>query len=183
MHSHPQNCPQCDYIYVTRHAYESHSWWQGFRFWRQLQPDALTPGSLHYSKDMLGLVPGKGQCSQEESRPSVIMCTCMLSFFSHVQLFVIHTPSTRHIPPHPTPTTMDCSLQAPLSMGFSRQEYWSGCHFLLQRIFLIQGSKLFLLCFLPWQSSSLLLELSGKPINDYTYQQHVIRLHKASLKL
>ena len=21
---------------------------------------------------------------------------------------------------------MDCSLQAPLSMGFSRQEYWSG---------------------------------------------------------
>ena len=25
--------------------------------------------------------------------------------------------------------------QAPLSMGFSRQEYWSGCHFLLQGIF------------------------------------------------
>ena len=23
--------------------------------------------------------------------------------------------------------------QAPLSMGFPRQEYWSGCHFLLQR--------------------------------------------------
>ena len=126
MHSHPQNCPQCDYIYVTRHAYESHSWWQGFRFWRQLQPDALTPGSLHYSKDMLGLVPGKGQCSQEESRPSVIMCTCMLSFFSHVQLFVIHTLHPPHpTPPHPTPTTMDCSLQAPLFMEFSRQEYCS----------------------------------------------------------
>ena len=32
---------------------------------------------------------------------------------------------------------MDCSvaLQAPLSMGFSRQEYWSGLHFLLQGIF------------------------------------------------
>ena len=27
--------------------------------------------------------------------------------------------------------------QAPLSMGFSRQEYWSGCHFLLQGTFLI----------------------------------------------
>ena len=25
--------------------------------------------------------------------------------------------------------------QAPLSMEFSRQEYWSGCHFLLQGIF------------------------------------------------
>ena len=24
---------------------------------------------------------------------------------------------------------MDCSLQAPLSMGFSRQEYWSGLPF------------------------------------------------------
>ena len=24
------------------------------------------------------------------------------------------------------------ALQAPLSMGFSRQEYWSGCHFLLR---------------------------------------------------
>ena len=27
----------------------------------------------------------------------------------------------------------------PLSMEFSRQEYWSGCHFLLQGIFLTQG--------------------------------------------
>ena len=26
---------------------------------------------------------------------------------------------------------MDCVAQAPLSMGFSRQEYWSGCLFLL----------------------------------------------------
>ena len=52
--------------------------------------------------------------------------------------------------------------QAPLSMGFSRHEYWSGlpfpspgdspgmntgggCHFLLQGIFLTQGSNLVLL--------------------------------------
>ena len=27
------------------------------------------------------------------------------------------------------------AYQAPPSMGFSRQAYWSGCHFLLQRIF------------------------------------------------
>ena len=39
------------------------------------------------------------------------MYACMLSQFSHVQLFV-------------TPWTV--ALQAPLSMGFSRQEYWSG---------------------------------------------------------
>ena len=29
--------------------------------------------------------------------------------------------------------------QAPPSMEFSRQEYWSGSHFLLQGIFLTQG--------------------------------------------
>ena len=31
-----------------------------------------------------------------------------------------------------------------LLMGFSRQEYWSGCHALLQGVLLIQGSKLLL---------------------------------------
>ena len=49
---------------------------------------------------------------------------CMLSHFSHVQLFV-------------TPWTVAC--HTPLSMGFSRQEYWSGCHALLQGIFPTQG--------------------------------------------
>ena len=42
------------------------------------------------------------------------MCTCMLSHFSRVQLFA-------------TLWTVDC--QAPLSMGLSRQEYWSGLPF------------------------------------------------------
>ena len=36
-----------------------------------------------------------------------------------------------------TPWTLAC--QDPLSMGFSRQEYWSGLAFLLQGIFLTQG--------------------------------------------
>ena len=35
--------------------------------------------------------------------------------------------------------------QAPLSMGFLKQEYWSSCHFLLQGIFQTQGSNLCLL--------------------------------------
>ena len=29
-------------------------------------------------------------------------------------------------------TLWTVACQAPLSMGFPRQEYWSGCHFLLQ---------------------------------------------------
>ena len=41
--------------------------------------------------------------------------------------------------------------QAPLSMGFSRQEYWSGLHFLLQGIFPAQRSKLNLPCLLYYR--------------------------------
>ena len=39
------------------------------------------------------------------------MCACVLSCFSHVRLFA---------------TLGTLAHQAPLSMGFSRQEYWSG---------------------------------------------------------
>ena len=42
--------------------------------------------------------------------------------------------------------------QAPLSMEFLRQEYWNGCHFLLQGILPTQGSNLHLL---HWQVDSL----------------------------
>ena len=45
--------------------------------------------------------------------------------------------------------------QAPLSMGFSRQEYRRGCHALFQGIFLTQGSNLYLLYLLHWQVNSL----------------------------
>ena len=38
-----------------------------------------------------------------------------------------------------TPWTI--AYQASQSMGFSRQQYWSGCHFLLQGIFPTQGSN------------------------------------------
>ena len=48
-----------------------------------------------------------------------------------------------------TPWTV--ARQAPLSKGFSRQEYWSQFHFLLQGIFPTQGSNPGLLhCRLPW---------------------------------
>ena len=49
--------------------------------------------------------------------------------------------------------------QAPLSMGFPRQESGVGCHFLLQEIFPTQGSNLHLL---HWQDSFLLSHL-GSP--------------------
>ena len=47
---------------------------------------------------------------------------------------------------------IDCSPQAPLSLGFSRREYWRGCHFLLQETFLTQESNLCLLWVCHWQA-------------------------------
>ena len=47
-------------------------------------------------------------------RVCVCVCVCVLSCFGHVQLFAI-------------PWTV--ARQAPLSVGFSRQEQWSGLSF------------------------------------------------------
>ena len=52
------------------------------------------------------------------------LAAAAFQLLSCVQLFV--TPST-------------LAHQAPLSMGFPRQEYWMGRHFLLQGIFPTQG--------------------------------------------
>ena len=51
-----------------------------------------------------------------------------------------------------TPWTV--AHQAPLSMGFSRQEYWSELHFLLQGIFPAQGLNLGEFCLLNRSVSS-----------------------------
>ena len=47
-------------------------------------------------------------------------------------------------------------------MGFLRQEHWSGLHFLLQGIFLTEGSNLGLL---HWQAGSLLTEPLGRALS------------------
>ena len=70
-------------------------------------------------------------------------CYC----FTCVQLFV-------------TLWTVPC--QALLSMGFSRQEHWSGSYALLQAIFLTQGSNPSLL---HWPVGSLPLAPPGKPLH------------------
>ena len=52
------------------------------------------------------------------------------------------------------------ACQFPLSMGFSRQEYWSE-HFCLQGILPTQGLNPHLLCLLHWQVASLPLHHLG----------------------
>ena len=55
-----------------------------------------------------------------------IKCVCMhTQLLSRVQLFA---------------NAWTVALQAALFVEFFRQEYWSGCHFLLQQIFLTQES-------------------------------------------
>ena len=58
-------------------------------------------------------------------------------------------------------TWLFATLWTPLSMEFTRQEYWSGLHALFQRVFPTQGWKLHLIsCLLHWQAGSL---PPGKP--------------------
>ena len=59
---------------------------------------------------------------------------------------------------------MDCSHQAPLSMGFPDKNTGVGCHFLLQGIFPTQG---FNPCPLPCQADSLPLTHLGSPYSLY----------------
>ena len=58
----------------------------------------------------------------------------------------------------------DYNRQAPLSMGFSSQEYWSGLPFLSPGDLLTQGLNSCLPQLLHWQEDSLSLELPGKPL-------------------
>ena len=61
-------------------------------------------------------------------------------------------------------TPWTAAHQAPLSIGFTRQETGVDCHFFLQGIFLTQGSNLPLLY---WQSDSLALSHQGSPNNEH----------------
>ena len=76
----------------------------------------------------------------------------VLSRFSRVQLSA-------------TPWTV--ARRAPLSMGFSRQEYWSGLPCPPSGLFLTQGLNPRLLSLLHWQAGSLPLAPLGKPQSVY----------------
>ena len=74
----------------------------------------------------------------------------VLSCFSHVQLLETLWPVTR---------------QAPLSMGFFRQEYWSGLPCSPPEDLSNQELNLSLFCLLHWQAGSLPLVPPGKGLS------------------
>ena len=77
-----------------------------------------------------------------------VLCAWVLHRFSPVQLFA-------------TLSTVAC--QVPLSMGFSKQEYWSRLPCLPPGDLPDLGLNLSLLCLLHWQAGSLPLVPTGKP--------------------
>ena len=64
--------------------------------------------------------------------------------------------------------TLTVAHQAPQSLGFSRQEYWVGCHVFFQGIFSTQGSNPRLLSLL-YCRRILCLEPLRKPIHLYQF--------------
>ena len=92
----------------------------------------------------------------------------MLSHFSSVW-FSFSTPWTR-------------SCQAHVSMGFSRQEYWSGLPYLLQGIFLSQRSNPHLLHLLHWQAGSLPLASPGKTHHSVQFSHSVVSISLRTVK-
>ena len=76
-----------------------------------------------------------------------MVCTCVLSCFSHVQFFM---------------TQWTVAHQAPLSMEFSRQEYWSGLPCPPPGDLSDPGIKPASLMSPAWQVGSLPVALPGK---------------------
>ena len=103
------------------------------------------------------------QSSRHGSNPSplqwkrrVLTTDMVLRLFRCVRLFA---------------TQWTVASQAPFSVAFSRQEYWSGLPCRLQGVSPTQGWNLRLLWFQHWQAGSFPLELLGKPPNLWTTRE------------
>ena len=94
-------------------------------------------------------------------------------FFILIYVYM-HAQLLSHVRLFGTPWTV--AYQAPLYMGFSQQEYWSGCRLFLQRIFPTQGSNPCVLCLLHWQADSLSLCHLGSPLCMYVYKMYIYLL-------
>ena len=98
--------------------------------------------------------------------------------FVFLYVFVVAVQLIRHVQLF---CKSDFHHQAPLSMGFPRQESRVGCCFLLQGIFPTQGSN-------PhhqhWQADSLPLSHQGSPVCTYSSMQfyHILDLSAAAAK-
>ena len=139
---HAQSCSEWSPVHLHAH-YQTGIWksqMMGGRFWQQLQPDALKPGSLYYSKDILGLFSGYhcpwGRPMQPRGKQAINDYVYLHAKFlqSCPTLYDTHTLH----PPHPTPIplwTVLCRFLCPWDspgkntgvgfISFSRGSSWS----------------------------------------------------------
>ena len=115
---------------------------------KHLQPVPSLPRQPQKYRDALSARVSGVSYTQSEADYS-LMCVCVLSRFSHVQLFV---------------TLWTIAHQAALSMGFSRQEYWSGLLCPPAGDLPNPGPIPKSLSLLHWQVDSLPLAPPGKPV-------------------
>ena len=117
--------------------------------------------SIYYSWGLNAVLHSQSaKLTPELQKSSGVMLPLNILFFflrrNRVRVCVLSSPTLCY--------PKDCSHQVPLTMEFSRQEYWSGLPFLLlQGIFLTQGSNQCLFCLLHWQVNSLPLCHLGSP--------------------
>ena len=101
-------------------------------------------------------------CVRVCARACVCVCVCVcaqaLSHFNRVQLFV---------------TLWTVAHQDPLSMGFSRQEYWSGLPYAPSGDLPDPGIKPASLMSPALTVGSLPLAPPGKPVNDSKYKFNI----------
>ena len=99
------------------------------------------------------------------SNCSIIVLQCCVSFcwpmkwISYAWVLTCFSRAWLFVTPWPA------ALLAPLSMGFSKQEYWSRLHALLKGIFPTQGSNPHLLPLLHWQVGSWPPALPGNQLH------------------
>jgi len=137
-------------MYSIMSSADNDTFASSFLFWIPFISYLLRPGLLILCWIKVVSMVNLRKCFQLFTvEPDVIcgfiMCACVLSSFRRVRLFA----ALRAI-----------AHQAPLSMGFSRQEYWSALPSSPPRVFPAQGSKPSLL---HWQPCSSPLVLPGKP--------------------
>ena len=113
----------------------------------QILPNVPQKAKLHLVANHWFRTAGGPKCS-----PLDLLSLCSQGARAHV---VSHSVMSHFV----TPWTV--ALQVPLSIGLSKQNTGVGCHFLLQGIFLTQGSNLHLLDFQHWQADSLPLSFLG----------------------
>ena len=100
---------------------------------------------LAYLKWEVGMFPSQRALGIRWGTESTVLCLCAQPLVTSDWFL--------------TPWTV--AHQAPLSVGFSRQEYWNGLPFPLQGFFPTQGSNSHLLYLLHWQADSLPLAPTG----------------------